>query len=664
MSLFNPQQILDLAAEHHRGRRFAEAEFLYRQVLAVHPDNADILHVLGLIARETGRLSAALELIRHSIDMAPNVPEFHNNLGLLLADCDRLEESAAALETACRLAPHGSAWCFNLGNTRRRQRHWEAAITAYRDVLRVQPGHTKSWLNLGLTLAAAQRFAEAIATYRGALQQHPQDLALRVNFGALLQNLGLMDEALQAFETALALAPGDAFALNNLGLLYKDRGESGKAVALLRESLARNASAEVHSNLIFALHLDPATRPETLADEHRRWNARQAASAREFQQPPENDRSPGRRLRVGYVSADFRAHVVGRTLLPVFAAHDPAQVECVCYSTSTETDAVTAGFRARADLWREAADWPEARLADEIRADHIDILVDLSLHTAGNRLPTFARRPAPVQVSWLGYPETSGVEAIDYWLADPFLCPPEIAPPDTIGQPFRLPEAWCCYPAPDDSPEVSDPPFHHQGFITFGSFNHLGKVNRRVLDLWARILTAVPRSRLLFLGKPGSHRERLKAHLQERSVAPERVDFLDYETASPGTGAGHYLQRYARVDIALDTFPYNGMTTTGDALWMGVPVVALRGNNGLSRASFSLLANAGLPELAADSEDTYLQCAVALARDPRRLAELRATLRERLQASPLLDASRLARHVEAAFRQMWRQSCAEDTPHP
>ena len=659
MSLFSPQQILDFAAEHYRARRFAEAESLYRGVLAISPDNADILHMLGLVARETGRMATALDHMQRSIAAAPRVPEFHNNLGLLLADCDRLEESAAALETACRLAPNGSAWCFNLGNTRRRQRQWEAAIIAYQHALRIQPGHVKSWLNLGLTLAAARRFEEAVDTYRAALQQQPTDATLLVNFGTLLQNLGRFDEAQDVLQTVLATTPDDPIALNNLGLLHKDRGEAAEAVALLRQSLARKGNAEVHSNLLFALHLDPATQRETLEDEHLHWNALHAAPAREFQHPQANDRSPNRRLRVGYLSADFRDHVVGRTLLPIFAAHDPAEVECVCYSNSAELDETTEHFQACAGFWRDVEGWPDARLADQIRDDRIDILVDLSLHTAGNRLTVFARKPAPIQVSWLGYPEASGVETIDCWLADRFLCPPEAPTPAVGGQPFRLPEAWCCYPAPADSPDVGDLPSASNGHITFGSFNHLGKINPRVLDLWARILDAVPNSRLLLLGKQGSYRERFKTHLQNRGVAPERLEFLDYVRASPQASTGHFLQRYTRVDIALDPFPYNGMTTTGDALWMGVPVVALRGGSGLSRASFSLLSNIGLSELAASSEEDYLQLACSLARDPQRLTQLRATLRSRMQSSPLLDAPRLARHVEAAFRQMWRQWCAD-----
>lgn len=657
MSLFTPQQVLDLAAERYQSRHFMEAELLYRQVLLAHPENADVLHMLGLVARETGRLSEALALMQRSVAAAPGVPEFHNNLGLLLADCDRLEESAVALETACRLAPHGSTWCFNLGNTRRRQRQWDAAITAYREAIEIRPTHPQSWLNLGLSLVSAGQLDTAVQTYHAALQHHPRDLPLRVNLGTLLQGLGRLDEAFQEFEAALGLSPDDPTALNNLGLLYKDGGESGKAIAFLRQSLAKYAHAEVHSNLIYALHLDPATRPEMIADEQRRWNALHAAPVRGSRQALPHERSPERRLRVGYVSADFREHVVGRTLLPVFTAHDPAAVECVCYSTGAGTDAVTERFRARADLWRDAAGWPDARLADQILIDRIDILVDLSLHTAGNRLPTFARRPAPVQVSWLGYPESSGLETIDYWLADPFLCPPETPASEEMGYPYRLPEVWCCYPAPADSPAVGELPFTRHGHITFGSFNHSGKVNRRVLDLWARILAAVPRSRLLLLAKQGRHRERLKAHLQECGVAPERVEFLDFEPLASRAGAAHYLQRYHRVDIALDTFPYNGMTTTGDALWMGVPVVALRGRDGLSRASFSLLANIGLPELAAESEEEYVQCAITLAENPRRLTELRAALRDRMQKSPLLDGPHLARHVEAAFRQMWRRWC-------
>ena len=314
---------------------------------------------------------------------------------------------------------------------------------------------------------------------------------------------------------------------------------------------------------------------------------------------------------------------------------------------------VNARFLELSAGWRETATLSDAELAEQIRRDGIDILVDLALHTAFNRLLVFARKPAPVQIAWLGYPGATGLEAMDYRISDPFLDPPGDA--GSFETPLRLPDAWSCHRPPCDSPAVSPLPAAANGFITFGSFNNIAKINARVLDLWARILLAIEGSRLLLLVK-GSGAARIRRAFEERGVAVDRVEFLDYypaPVAAEGRPPPGFLLRYHRTDIALDPFPYNGMTTTCDALWMGVPVVALIGEATLGRASFSLLSNAGLPELAAHSEGEYARIATELARDIPRLTALRATLRDRMMRSPLLDAPRFARNLEAAFRQAW-----------
>ena len=336
---------------------------------------------------------------------------------------------------------------------------------------------------------------------------------------------------------------------------------------------------------------------------------------------------------------------------------DPSQVECVCYAGGT-IDAVAQRFQARADHWRNMERWTDTQLAAQIHADRIDILVDLGLHTAHNRLVAFARKPAPIQVSWLGLSRTargrdnrllahrSFSSSHRKWMSRSW-----------ASRPFRLPNAWSCYAAPEGSPGVGALPADDSGHITFGSFNNFAKINGHALEIWARILHAVPDSRLVLVAKMGSHQARAGAALEKCGVAAERCTVLDHQPVSLDRGAGDYLGRYAQVDIALDPFPYNGMTTTCDALWMGVPVVAYRSSTGVSRAAFSLLSNLGLSELAGSTEDDYVQIAIGLARNPSRLRELRATLRGRMEASPLLDMARFARNLEAAYRAMWREWC-------
>lgn len=645
----------------HRERRFAEAENLYRQLHAQFPASVDVIHLIGLVAYDTGRFPEALTWMERAIAAQPQVARYHSNLGLLLADWNRLEESARALETARQLEPGSPDILYNLGLTRQRLRQWDAAIACYQRALELRPDHPKTWLNLGLSLAAALRREEAVARYEDARKRWPADATLACNHGTVLHEMGRLDEAIVAFQAALDLEPSNAVALNNLGVLYKDRGDIPEALSALRKCLSVQPSPAVQSNVIYLSLMDPAAKPEQIAQEEQRWNLQYAAPLRAQRPIHTNNRSPSRRLRIGYVSCDLRDHVVGRTFLPIFEAHDLAQVECVCYGGST-TDSVASRFRARAAQWREMDNWSDAQLAAQIHADGVDVLVDLGLHTAYNRLPSFALRPAPVQVSWLGYPGSSEVETIDYWLSDRFLSPSEQTTDNPIGQPYRLPNAWCCYPAPEDSPDVTGLPVLRNGHIRFGSFNNFSKINERVLALWARILQAVPDSQLVLLAKIGMHWDRAKSTLQQHGVAVDRIEFLAYQPWNPQSRPSDYLRRYDEVDIALDPFPYNGMTTTGDALWMGVPVVTLIGNNATGRASFSLLSNVALPELAATTEDGYVQIAAALANDRSRLASLRSTLRDRMKSSPLLDVAGFTRALEAAYRDMWRRWCSRPSP--
>ena len=400
---------------------------------------------------------------------------------------------------------------------------------------------------------------------------------------------------------------------------------------------------------------------EARAEEFRSWERIHALPLRSTWRPHTNDPSPERKLRIGYVSPDFRDHVVGRTLLPCFEAHDPGTVELYCYSSTTNPDAYTALFPRSSAAWRDTARLTDEKLAEQIRTDKIDILMDLSLHTAFNRLTVFARKPAPVQIAWLGYPGSTGLAAMDCRITDRYLEPEGSTSPALFETPLRLPDCWCSFCAPEGSPEPGDLPALRGGCVTFGSFNNLAKINPRVFALWARVLQAVEGSRLQLILSGGS-RERVLRIFGELGIAGDRIECLSYYPPAPAGSQTRqpldYLKRYQRIDIALDPFPYNGMTTTCDALWMGVPVVALIGATPMSRASFSLLSNMRLPELAAEDEEGYVRIASQLAGDLPRLSALRATLRERMKASPLLDASRLARSIETAFRDAWRKWCA------
>jgi predicted O-linked N-acetylglucosamine transferase (SPINDLY family) len=414
----------------------------------------------------------------------------------------------------------------------------------------------------------------------------------------------------------------------------------------------RPSYVAAHSSLVYSLHFCPGTDARTLYEEHRRWDRRFAEPIARLILPHPNEPAPERLLRIGYVSPDFRDHVVGRNLLPLFRAHDRRQFEIFCYSGVTRPDAVTELFRGHTDAWRDVTDRTDEQLAQVVREDRIDILVDLTLHMVGNRLLVFARKPAPVQVTFAGYPGTTGLSAIDYRLTDPYLDPPGLHDDHYSEESVRFFDSFWCYDPLDREPAVNPLPALANGFVTFGCLNHFGKVNRPVLRLWAEVMCAVAGSRLLLLAPEGPQRQSTLDRLGEDGVSPERVTFVAHQPQQA------YLGLYRHIDVVLDTFPYNGHTTSLDSLWMGVPVITLVGQTAVGRAGLSQLTNLGLLELIGGTPEDFVRIAVDLAGDPPRLGELRATLRGRMEASPLMDVERFARAIEAAYRSMWQRWCA------
>ena len=654
--------------DHHIAGRLAEAEGIYRQLHGIYPNDPNIWNLLGMLAQQTGHLDDAHRLIQQAIAANPGNFAYQENLGLLLMKLGRGEEAVAAFKNAIRLNSNGADSYYNIGITLFEMGRAAESVEAYREALRLQPEHQGASLNLGISLSSAGRLDEAIAHYHEVLKKEPGNVLITVNLGNAYKDLARLDEAIDLYQSALRYAPDDANAINNLGLALSESGKTDDALDCFRRSLVFNPdNATIRSNLIFTSFFHPSISQTEIATEMQRWSTAHEAPLRQHRKPHPNDPSPTRRLRIGYVSPDFRDHVVGRTMLPCFEAHDRERFDIFCYSGYSGSDAITARYRALASGWCETPTLSDAQLVEQIRRDRIDILVDLALHTAFNRLPVFALGPAPVQIAWLGYPGATGLEAMNYRVTDRFLDPPEQNPAASFEEPLRMPDAWCCYHPPENSPAVSPLPASTQGFITFGSFNNFAKINASVLEVWVRILKSVKDSRLLLIVR-GSNQDWTKRFFQERGIDPGRVEFSAYYPKPTATDSKPqppaYMLRYHRTDIALDPFPYNGMTTTCDALWMGVPVIALNGTMTLGRASYSLLSNIGLPELAADSEDDYVRLAIALAHDVPRLDSLRATLRDRMKKSPLLDAPRFARNLEAAYVKVWTQWCAAHAPGP
>jgi predicted O-linked N-acetylglucosamine transferase (SPINDLY family) len=399
----------------------------------------------------------------------------------------------------------------------------------------------------------------------------------------------------------------------------------------------------------------PSTDPLDLLAESRKWDHVHARQFARFVQPHRNNRDPDRRLRVGYLSADFRSHAVSRFVLPMIESHDKKLFEVFCYSNVRQPDAVTAKYQSCVAGWRDILQRSDEQAAGQIRQDQIDILVDLSGHTTDNRLLIFARKPAPVQVNYQGYPASTGMETIEYRITDGFADPPGMTESHHTETLVRLdPTNWCYWPA-EDAPPVGGLPALSSKSITFASFNNFSKLNDPLFELWMQILESVPNSRLIIKAKALSSataRTRVLGHMAKHGISLERVEMIGWLPNA------EHIRLFNRVDIALESHPYHGTTTTCDNLWMGVPVVTLAGRTHVSRVGVSLLNNIGLPELIADSPDGYVQIAAGLASDLSRLAELRRTLRQRMQDSVLVDSRRFARSIESAYRMMWRRWCA------
>ena len=523
---------------------------------------------------------------------------------------------------------------------------WAGAEALYRQLLDAEPDNPDHFYNFGIVCKNTGRFGDAVACQRRALELRPDFPEAANNVGTALLGLGQIDAAVAAFRQAVGLRPAFPEAWNNLGSALKFLGRVEEAIPCLETAVRLQPDRPAFlSNLIYALHYCPGQPPAALLAAARRW---QRAFGGPVPLPPmPADRSIERRVKVGYVSATFHDHCQSFFTIPLFAHHDHRQFEIFAYADGRVADSVTARIRGSVDQWRAIAGRTDPEVAELIRADGIDVLVDLNVHSAPPRLGVFALRPAPVQVSWLGYPGTTGLDAIDYRLTDRFLDPPGASDGAYAEESYRLPDSFWCYDPLTAGPAVNPLPALSRGRIAFGCLNNFCKVNEPVLRLWGQVLRAVPDSTLRVMAPAGSARTGLAGRL---GVAEDRVEFCEFAPRP------EYLERYHHIDLGLDTFPYNGHTTNFDALWMGVPVVSLCGETAVSRAGLSLLAHLGLRELVATEPAEFVRIAVELAGNRPRLADLRATLRDRLVGSPLMDARAFARGVEAAYLQFWRRA--------
>jgi protein O-GlcNAc transferase len=532
------------------------------------------------------------------------------------------------------------------GQLHRSGRIWEAE-KIYREILAAAPDQPDVLHLLGVVRFQQQDRAEGLELIKRAISINPGSASYHCNLGVVLSDLGRHAPAMAAFSRAMQIRPDYFEAYFNLANSLRDVGRPEEAIGFYRiAQKLRAGDRDALGNMIFTMQGLADADPKEIYLEHRKWDEKFAKPLASEIQPHDVDRDPNRRLRIGYVSADFREHSVGFFMESLLAHHDPKQFEVFGYADLAKPDATSGRFQKLFHQWRNTTDISDQALAEMIRADKIDILIDLAGHTAGNRLLVFARKPAPIQMTYLGYPATTGLSTMDYRLTDIHADPPGMTEGYYSEKLIRLPRSFLAYRPPKDAPGVSAAPVLKNGFITFGSFNNLAKMQQKTVDLWVRILQANPGSRLLIknngLTDPETREEFLR-RFTSAGIEPSRIDL---RPKSPTIQ--EHLKTYAEMDIALDTFPYNGTTTTCEAMWMGVPVVTLAGKTHASRVGLSLLTNMNLPALITETEDDYVRVASNV--DPK----LRDSMRERMKGSALMDAAGITREIETEFRRVWR----------
>ena len=632
--------------------RYAELEGRARKLVERHPGSGVAWKALGVALLKQGK--ASLPALQKAATLLPEDAEAHKNLGMALQGSERYTEAAASFRRVLKFAPDDADMHANLGHSLWKLLELDEAVASYRRAVEIRPGYAEAHNNLGLILDEMKQWKEAEESYCRALELKPDFAMAYYNLAITLCAMGRLAEAEGCYREALRLDQGFARAYNNLGILLISLGRQEEAKESFQHALEVDPDfVTAHSNLIFVLDLIFDADKAELFRERCRWDEVHAAPL--WREPEhDNDPSPDRRLRVGYVSADFWMHSAPRVFGGMLVGYDRAQFEVFAYSNSKgKEDYIADLFRRNVTAWRDISALSDEAVAEQIRADGIDILVDLSGHSANNRLLVFARKPAPVQVTAWGYATGTGLRAMDAFFTDPVMVPPQ------ERQYFReevryLPSAVTLF-SPDPYPEVNELPALHLGQVTFGSFNRLAKITEETWCAWGKVLRAVPNSRLLLktaeLDDPAVQ-EAVKERFVRAGGDVERLELMGK------TPRYEHVQAYGRVDIALDSFPHGGGVTVMEGLAMGVPAVTLRWPAVAGRVSASIMTTLGLPDWIAESEEEYVALAVRKAQDLEALAQLRRVLRTIFMASLIGDARAYVRTVEEEYRKLWQEWCA------
>lgn len=629
------------------------AESRFFESISSDPELAAPYNNLGNIYQEREDFARAETFYRHAVARDPSNVEAWSNLGAVLNRLIRYQEAERICRHALTLDPEHPGAINNLANALHSQGRIGEAVKQYREALRLKPGLIEAHINLSVVLYEPAHLIPAIDHYLHLVEQKPESFVAQIRLGQAFMAQGDYDRAEGYLRRALEIRPAAADAMMVLANCLGAQALQADSKELVRKSLWFGSGMGAHTSFLFSMLYLPDASAADIYRESREWAILYAESQLPFPDLRRWNPAPraGRKLRVGYISRDFCRHSVGYFIEPILEHHDRSRFEIFCYSNLFQGDAVTERFKELADGWREIAFLSDEDVCRRIEDDAIDILVDLSGQTSGYRPLVMARKPAPVQVNYIGYPATTGLRAIDYRIVDEITDPPGDADRFHSESLYRLRRCFLAYRPPADAPDVSPLPMDRRDHITFGCFNNLSKLNAQVIRCWSRILGLLPDSRLLLKGfsfSSGKTRAHILGLFETEGIHAERITLAGWHPEARG-----HLDLYGEIDVALDPFPYNGTTTTCEAMWMGVPVITYVGSRHSARVGASLLTAVGLQELIAASEDAYVDQAIRLAGDRPRLRRLRAELRDMVRMSPLFDANGAAREVERAYEAMW-----------
>ncbi len=649
------------AQQKYQSGNLADAADLYQSVLEIDPRHPDALHMLGVVAYQLGQPEAAAALLQQAVTVKQPFAEAESNLGTVLLELGRLDDALSALRAAHSHAPDNPAIIYNLGNVHGKLKNWPAAKEAYTKAIALDGQHAQAWCQLGLTLSNLGDAPASVAAYERALDIQPDHSQALYNLANVQRDLGHLGEAEYLLRRAIAARADYAMAWNSLGTLLGDMARSDEALDAFDQAIKfAPESAAYASNRLCGLQYVSGITSARLAEAHTEWYWLYIATTFEPQDPAPVDVDPDRSLRIGFVSPDFGKHPVGYLSAPLFENTSPQSLETIVFNTRPADlkDALSRRIEAASSAWHDVAELDDEALAQFITKERIDILCDMSGQTAGNRLAVFARQPAPVQISWIGYVGSTGLPMMNYVIGDAHQFPSDAAEHYTERL-LKLPNGYTCYAppddAPDDAPDVGPPPVLANGFVTFGCLNNPAKLNSDVIKTFANVLKAVDHSQLLMrfrgLDDPAVQAPLLKC-FKHHGISEDRIVFEGRATHQA------FLDTYNRIDIALDTFPYSGGLTTCEALWMGVPTLTVPGETFAGRHAASYLTTTGYGACIAGSVDELVKRAVALSSDLPALADLRAKMRDQVANSPLCDGAAFAAAFEAKMRDAWQDWCA------